>query len=76
MNLKYENYTTKTASVKKLAREKNILVREAKKWLDAEAYLEEQLQWTSSGLYQEYLCQMMFHHATVTGKSEHNCAIC
>ena len=61
---------------KRLAREKNISVREAKRQLDAEAYLEEQWQWTSGRLHQEYLCQMMFHHATATGKSEHDHAIC
>ena len=76
INLKYENHGTKTASVNRLAREKNISVREAERWLDTEAYLKEQLQWTSSGLHQKYLCQMMFHHAAVTSKIEHNCAIC
>ena len=60
----------------KLAREKNISVREAERQLDTEAYLEELWQWTSSGLHQEYLCQMMFYHATTAGKSEHDCAIC
>ena len=66
----------KTTSVKRLAREKNISVREAERQLDTEAYLKEQWQRTSDGLCQEYLCQMMFHHAAATGKSEHNHAIC
>ena len=74
--MKYENNTTKTASAKRLAREKNLLVREAERQLDAKAYLKEQLQWTSSGLHQEYLHWMMFHHVTATGKSEHKCTIC
>ena len=64
----------KTTPAKRLAREKTISVKEAKRQLDAEANLKEQWQWTSSRLQQEYLCQMMFHHAT--GKSEQDCAIC
>ena len=51
-------------------------MREAERWLDAEAYFEEQWQWSSGGLHQEYLCQMMFHHAAATGKHEHDCAVC
>ena len=66
----------KTALAKRLDREKNISVREAERWLDAEAYLKEQWWWTPGRLHQEYLCQMMFHHANFTSKSEHNCAIC
>ena len=50
-------------------------MREAERWLDAKAYLKEQWQWTSGRLHQEYLCQMMLHHAAATGKSEHNHAI-
>ena len=60
---------------KRLAREKNISVREAKRHLDTKAYLMEQWQWASGGLQQEHLCQMMFHHAAATNKSEHNHAI-
>ena len=44
-------------------------MREAKRQLDARAYLKK--QWSSGGLHQEYLHQMMFHHAAVTGKHDH-----
>ena len=66
----------KTASVRRLAREKDISVREAKRQLDAEAYLKEQWQWTSGRVHQEYLHQIMFHHATATSKHEHDYAVC
>ena len=40
----YENRTAKTAAAKRLAKERNISVREAELQLDANAYLEEQWQ--------------------------------
>ena len=41
---------SKTTAAKRLARMKNISVREAEQWLDANAYLEEQQQWAPGGL--------------------------
>ena len=55
---------------------KNISVREAEWWLDADAYLDEQQQWAPGRLHHEYLCQQMFSHAAMTSRSEHICAIC
>ena len=75
ISLKYDNFTTKTDSAKGMAGEKGISVRETKRWLDAEAYLEEQQQWSSGRVHQEYLCQMMFHHAAATSKHELDCAV-
>ena len=51
-------------------------MREAKRQLDTKAYLEEQQQWSSGRLHQEYLHQMMFHHAAATSKHEHDHTIC
>ena len=51
-------------------------MREAEWWLDADAYLQEQWQWAHGSLHHEYLCQQMFLHATMTGQSEYEHAIC
>ena len=75
INVKYENRTAKAAMAKRLAREKNISVREAEQWLDANVYLEEQWKWMAGRLHHEYLCQQMFAPAATTGWSEHDCAI-
>ena len=66
----------KTAMVKRLAKERNILVREAEQWLDADAYLKEQHQWAQGRLHHEFLIQQMFVHGTATGQSKHNHTIC
>ena len=65
-----------TAVAKRLAKERNISVREAEQQLDAHAYLKEQCQWAPNRLHHEYLCQLMFLHVTATGQSKHDHAIC
>ena len=68
--------------LQRLPQQRNWLERRIFWWgrlrgsLDTEAYLEEQLQGTSSEFHKEYLHQMMFHHATATDKSEHDHALC
>ena len=70
--VRYENRMAKTAAAKRLAKERNISVREAE-WSvgDANAYLEEQWQWAPQWAPPcEYLCQHMFLHAAATGQSK------
>ena len=51
-------------------------MREAKRQIDANAYMHEQWQWTNSSLHHEFLFQQMFQHAKATSQSENECAIC
>ena len=76
INLKYDNCTTKTAMANRLAVDKAISVREVERWLDANAYLEEYWWWVLSRPHQEFLHHQMFLHATATGRSECDHAIC
>ena len=70
-----------TTTLLKLSWQRDWLERRASQWgaerqLDAMAYLKEQWQWSSVRLYQEYLCQMIFHHAAATSKHGHKHAVC
>ena len=66
----------KTATAKRLVKAKGLSVREVERQLDANAYLNEQWQWTHSSLHHEFLFQQMFQHAMVTSWSGYKCAIC
>ena len=56
--------------------EKGILVREADRWLNTDAYLEEHHWWASCRLHHQFLLQRMFLHGVAMVQKEYNCAIC
>ena len=66
----------KTAAVKRLVEEKGISMREAKRWLNTEAYVEEHQWWVPGGLHCQFLLKRIFLRAAGMGQREYDHAIC
>ena len=55
------------AATKKLAKEEGISIWEAERWLNADAFLDEYLQWEPHRFHCPFLLYWMFTHAMATG---------
>ena len=67
LDLQYESWLAKTATVEKLAWEMGIFVREAERHLDANLFLDEYMRWESGGPHHPYILQWMFAHMETAG---------
>ena len=65
----------KTAAAKRLGAEKNILVREVERRLDANLLLDEICRWEPSRPHCPYLYQRMFAHVEAARQKECNCRV-
>ena len=71
-DLYYKSWPAKTVAAKRLAREKDISVREAERQLDAYLFLDEIPRWESGRLHCPYLLQRMFAQAGNAGQKEYD----
>ena len=62
----------KTTAAKMLAQETGISIQEAERLLDADAFLDEYLQWELCGFHHLFLLHQMFTHTMATGQKKHN----
>ena len=60
----------KSLTAKEQAREEGLLVQEAECCIDANLFLDEDLQWDVGGPHHPFILQRMFVHATKSGWKE------